>query len=95
MLARKSKSYKHCSELIYKAKNTDNYDPHLRSSKYFYSTGHWLNLGYLWYYPTYVDELAAVPVLQVPQDGGVVEVGEARHVFAFFKLWRIHLCSVH
>ena len=33
-----------------------------------------------------VDELGLVSGLQVPEDGGVVKIGQIHHVLAFFKL---------
>jgi hypothetical protein len=39
---------------------------------------------------TYVDEFALVSALEVPENGGVVEIGEVGHVLALFKLGRIH-----
>jgi hypothetical protein len=42
-------------------------------------------------FKTYVDESAVVSIFQVPEDGGIVEIGEAGHVLAFLELWRVHL----
>ena len=39
----------------------------------------------------YIDELAQVAVLEVPEDRGVVEVREAGHVLAFLELGRVDL----
>jgi hypothetical protein len=38
-----------------------------------------------------VDELILVPHNRVPQDAGIIEVGQARHVIRAVKLGRIHL----
>ena len=40
---------------------------------------------------TYVDKFAVVSIFQVPENGGVVEIGEAGHVVAFLELRRVHL----
>ena len=40
---------------------------------------------------THVDELLDVSGGEVPEDGGVVEVGQPGHVLAHVKLGRIHL----
>ena len=37
-----------------------------------------------------VDELGLVSGLQVPEDGGVVEVGQVDHVLALLELGRVH-----
>lgn len=40
---------------------------------------------------TYVDEVSVVTLFEVVQHGGVVEVGEGRHVVALLELWRVNL----
>ena len=37
-----------------------------------------------------VDHLGLVAGLQVPEDGGVVEVGQVDHVLALLELGRVH-----
>ena len=37
-----------------------------------------------------VDHLGLVTGLQVPEDGGIVEVGQVDHVLALLKLRRVH-----
>ena len=38
---------------------------------------------------SYVDEFALVSALEVPEDGGLVQVGQVGHVLAFLKLGRV------
>ena len=38
---------------------------------------------------TYVDQVGGIPVLQVVQDGCLVEVGEVGHVLRLVELWRV------
>ena len=37
-----------------------------------------------------MDHLGLVTGLQVPEDGGIVEVGQVHHVLALLKLRRVH-----
>ena len=40
-----------------------------------------------------VDELFNVPLLQIEEDGGVIQIGEVRHVLTAVVLGRVHLAA--
>ena len=43
---------------------------------------------------THIDQAGVVSLLEIVQDTGLIEVGEACHVLNLLKLWRVHLLSV-